>query len=184
MLLLMVNACLILMQDPLRLAPCPSGLLWGPPSLLHRDPSLLWGPSSLLGWSTLGLALELLWLTPRATLELGLALELTRRRRLSLELLWLALKLLRGWGLSLELLALLGLALELLGLALKLLGLALELLRWWGLALELLWRWGLALVLLGVDSRGVPVLTPHMGGKGEQEQQQGDHSDASHSPLL
>ena len=166
------------MQDPLWLAPRLPGLLWGPPSLLYRGPCLLGGP-------TLRLALELLGLASWATLELGLALELTRRRRLALELLCLALELLRRWGLALELLRLalhlLGLALELLGLALELLGLALELLGWRGLALELLWRWGLALVLLGVYSRGVPVLTLHMGG--QQEQQQGDHGDASHSPL-
>jgi len=175
----MVDACLILVQDPLRLAPRLPGLLWGPPSLLHRDPCLL-------GGSTLSLALELLGMATWASLELGLALELTRWRRLALELLRLALELLGRWGLALELLGLalelLGLALELLWLALELLGLALELLGWRGLALELLWRWGLALVLLGVDSRRVPVLTLHIGG--QQEQQQGDHGDASHSPLL
>jgi len=177
----MVDACLILVQDPLRLAPRLPGLLWGPPSLLHRDPCLL-------GGSTLSLALELLGLATWASLELGLALELTRRRRLALELLRLALELLGRWGLALELLRL---ALELLRLALELLGLTLELLGWRGLALELLgWRglalellWGLALVLLGVDSRRVPVLTLHIGGQQEQ-QQQGDHGDASHSPLL
>lgn len=88
----MVDACLILVQDPLCLAPRLSGLLWGPPSLLHRDPGLLGGP-------TLSLGLELLGLTSWATLELGLALELLRRRRLALELL-------RRWGLALELLRL------------------------------------------------------------------------------